>query len=142
MRGAVHLLRIFVAWLAACLGGAPVVAIGAFTHGFRDSAPEVEHLGGLAIVTLIAAAYIVVLSFLPALAAIVVAEMTGLRRLWPHIIGGALAGLFAIAIVWLSATGDVHEISVVVVSGAVAGVIYWAIAGRHAGYWRPMPAGA
>jgi hypothetical protein len=88
-----------------------------------------------------------VITFIPAAILNGLTEILRLRWLWLHLLIAVLlavgAGLL-LAPDWFSDMNrDRWLITVaIVVSAAIAGLVYWAIAGREAGSWRaPNPAG-
>lgn len=95
--------------------------------------PEIEFLGLLMVVS-------VAFSILPAAALILVAEVFGWRRLWTYLIGAVLIA----SLIMLMTLDWPRDVSVVVLgipasliaSALLAGLVYWLIAGRHAGSWR------
>lgn len=116
-----HAARIAAAYLAVSLSSGLVVALSTAWNHFAD-APLI-----CALVT----AY----AFVPALAAIVIAERRSISRYGYY--GGVGAALGAV-LPW-AALGRHAEWSLSLFGlalGPAAGWIYWRIAGRHAGVWR------
>lgn len=97
------------------------------------------HIGGL--IFLVA----VVLSFVPALALALLAEVLSLRSPFLHMLFGAgvSAGTFAFsAPTLLEGNGpitDWRDALIMAGGGIVGGIAYWLIAGRNAGFRQPPP---
>ncbi len=87
-----------------------------------------------------------VLSWLPALLAVVLGEAFKMTALWVHltlsVIVSLATGLFFYPDWITDVTFNKVMISLCyVLSALLAGLVYWSIAGRHAGQWRvPVPA--
>ncbi|PDQ20804.1 hypothetical protein CN311_12420 [Mesorhizobium sanjuanii] len=72
-----------------------------------------------------------------------IAEFFSLRNFWLHMVFGAAAAVGGFALVWPSAPADMSperwaDIGIIAAAGLVAGLIYWLIAGREAGFRRPL----
>jgi len=75
------------------------------------------------------------------LAVLLITEIFSLRYFWLHMIFGALVASSGFLMVSpTTATGidgsDIADLAIIAMSGLVAGLIYWLIAGRDAGFRR------
>jgi hypothetical protein len=136
-----RLIAVTLAYMIACfVAGIMVVGsyvVRAWLEGSGDFADqrlfvETLYFGGLA------AAFVSVYAFTPAVIAIVVAEVFAIRRPLYYVICGGLAG--AIGYVAFSGydTGSAalpvgRAMILLAGAGCVAGYVYWYLAGRSAG---------
>ena len=70
-----------------------------------------------------------------------IAEFFSLRRLWLHMRFGAAAAAAGFMLIWPDAVDDLErwaDMGIIAGAGLVAGLIYWLIAGRDAGFRRPL----
>ncbi len=76
-------------------------------------------------------------AFLPAMAAIMVAEIAGKRDWVSHAIGGAVIGAAAVTLFWATdeRASDQALMMMVIAAGISGASVYWFIAGRNAGSW-------
>lgn len=81
--------------------------------------------------------------FWPAAIAVAITEGFRLRGIVSHVLAGCVVGLLAALPVraFVASGGQLPDVSsrlvqLCIASGAVAGFIYWIIAGRHAGKWQ------
>ena len=129
-----RLLRWFIiipfAYLAACLVGG--LCTSAAIYGFR-SAPFLTMPEGRFLALGLTATAAVVLA-IPALVAIVLAEIRGWRSLsfWAAFGGG----IVLVGAVVGSALGMPSPAGPLIFGGVIGGFVYWAIAGRNAGSLR------
>jgi hypothetical protein len=70
-----------------------------------------------------------------------IAEVFSLRNFLLHMLFGAASAAGGFALIWLDA--DINperwpDMGIVAASGLVAGLVYWLIAGRDAGFRRPL----
>jgi hypothetical protein len=73
----------------------------------------------------------------PTLLVIAICEALRIRNLFAYLtLGAVVAVALTIFMIGLSNAGD-FKLIVSAVTGVVAGFIYWRIAGRNAGEWRP-----
>ncbi len=130
-----RLTIIFIAYLAALIAGGlffTLALAGALEPRAPASPPEdwltILPLAG--VVTATAGS----LAFMPFLGAMFASEYFSLRGFVVHLAAGALLGLAAI---WLrdgaAITALDRPVIVSVAAGAVAGFVYWLLAGRNAG---------
>jgi hypothetical protein len=83
-------------------------------------------------------------AFVPAVIAIVIAEMFDIRSIFYYAIGGGLIGLLAYYTADISLalenTTDIPPVGfgmqLVAASGIIGGFVYWLLAGRKAGRWK------
>ncbi|MEP7172352.1 MAG: hypothetical protein ABI705_02565 [Aestuariivirga sp.] len=131
----ITLLRILLGYFASCYVAG--FAVGRLTLALRSDLLggffEDNHTAGLPFTeAMLIALGIAVFMFLPALLAIIPAEVFGIRRVAYYVV---LATIFAI-LLSAYALNDFGTITVVfAVAGAMAGLTYWYIAGRRAGLW-------
>jgi hypothetical protein len=157
------LARLFVILLGY---GAACLAASAFLHfvawPMMNLGPEAAPwalLGGIMLSIPFVGLFIAWFGFIPALLAIVVAEIMAFRGRLYFALAGAGGGLFAILLARQSAaimtdaadeiappTGEralimMPEVMAAVIgAGIVAGLVYWLIAGRGSGKWREVSA--
>ena len=139
-----RLFVVLLAFLIAGIAATVVLAVGVVAPDFSgiDSDPieRVLFFGS----AFLADSYGGATALLPALAAIVVAEVAHMRNVLYYGIAGALIGLAAFYSVDLSDalenTPDIapvsHGLMLAAIAGVVGGLVYWWIAGRKAGRWR------
>ena len=75
------------------------------------------------------------------LAFALVTELLSLRSLWLHMPFGAAAATGGFVLLWPDAPDDPErwaDMGIIAGAGLVAGLIYWLIAGREAGFRRPL----
>ena len=87
----------------------------------------------------------IILTWLPTVAAALISELFSLRQLWLHgPLGAAIgAGAFLYASPELVGTiegTDWADLAIVAAAGFCGGIAYWLIAGRNAGFSRPVAA--
>jgi hypothetical protein len=123
-------------YLSASLSAALLAFDSSGWHGLRAGVAEV-FLGWLVVV---------VFTFVPAFFAITYAAVSGIRSLWYYGLAAVGATLFALLFSgflllplfpfagnpgWLS--GWLHALARLILAGMVAGVVFWAVAGRKCG---------
>lgn len=141
---AAQIIMISIAYPTACLAAAAFAAaaiLGVDPAELGSSSwPQIVHLS----VYVVSLAFGVMVSvFWPALVAVSVAEGFKLRGVVPYLVAGCLVGLVQALPLGeaLGADGDAlgtAAIQLSVASGAVGGLVYWAIAGRSAGHWMEL----
>ena len=130
------LLVIPIAFLAACIAAGAFVVLAAYGAGTGTVSGTAEATAGeLVVLTLSAAAVIGAFSFVPALVAIALAETFSWRSLVLYLLAGCAVAFAAVALLVPPerAVSDV-DTPLFLAAGAVAGVVYWLIAGRTAGH--------
>jgi hypothetical protein len=139
--------RLFVvafAFVVACLVGGAIVVVAILFPEL--SALDTGVLDPNAVSILLGFGFIFFSGFalIPALVILVVTEAYGIRSVLAYALGGALVGLACyLGLIpydpaTMSFDGVVRRhLEVMTGAGIVAGLIYWVIAGRNAGRWRP-----
>lgn len=155
MRRAVHIATIVSAYLGASCAAAFSILALSLAHGVAAQGltalvptPDDTALDFLIMLSVISG-FIAVFALLPALAVVAHAEWKGIRACAYYSVLGVLVGIvgYAIAMVALrgfeaahfpsSTPGELSTlVSLIGLPGFVAGLVYWAIAGRKAGLWR------
>lgn len=152
---------LYIGRFAAILAGyiTASLAASAFIHllvlgaaGFEpDSAPAFV-VGSLFFSVPFTALFVGYFGFIPAMAAILIGEIFGLRSWLFHALAGAAVGAAVIATFWQTGwmldsqaqAGIDPEFSasrlvgLIVGSGIVGGLAYWLVAGRWAGNWHRL----
>ena len=127
-----HLIRIGGAYLAAALAAALAIALlfgGLAPEGFATTA---NHFGGLVDLALVSLfPWILVTAALPSAAWVAFAEWRRVVHFAYHATAGLVTGA-ALAVICLPGLAP-SDIVLYCLAGTVAGFVYWAIAGRHAG---------
>ena len=83
----------------------------------------------------------IVLTGLQTLIFALIAEFFALRNFLVHMLFGAAAAAAGFFLVWPAADEDAGrwaDIGIIAAAGLVAGLVYWLIAGRDAGFRRPL----
>ncbi|WP_170136862.1 hypothetical protein [Mesorhizobium loti] len=85
----------------------------------------------------------IVVTALQTLIFALIAEFFSLRNFLLHMVFGAAAAVGGFALIWPSAPEDMDperwaDIGIIAAAGLVAGLLYWLIAGRDAGFRRPL----
>lgn len=119
-----------------------VLACGLFLSWgfFRAGAPEVDPVGFAAMVVtgFITASVVGAVAMVPALAFVTLAELARLRGFLFHV--GA-AGAIAFGAWTFGGDAEISGLrpgsTIALAAGFVAGIVYWLIAGRSSGCWRP-----
>jgi hypothetical protein len=135
-----------VAVPVACLVAALAVlgTLNVLLSIYQPNASFDTHWGGFAGLVLFCTAYAAV----PAIPMIVLTEVLRLRRWFIYPLLGVLCGALAYELtalipdtVWQRGDRDIEAPPWLPPSmGLVGGIVYWVIAGRSAGSWRPQPA--
>lgn len=111
-----------------------------FIGSFEDAVELINGPSGLVVAFF--TLFIGYFAFVPAIVAIVAAELLGRRDWLFHALAGAAVSVSATAIYvgtagWQAGEAEQTDLSLAVIaSGVAAGLAYWAIAGRRAGLWR------
>ena len=144
-----RILMMLAGYLVAVLAGLlAVAAIYAVLSALPD-APEYFDVMG---VTPVAALVVpplgmfiyfltIVLTGMQTLAFALIAEFFSLRNFLLHILFGAASAAGGFALIWPDA--DINperwpDMGIIAAAGLVAGLVYWLIAGRDAGFRRPL----
>ena len=83
----------------------------------------------------------IVLTGMQTLVFALIAEFFSLRNALPHMVFGAVAAVAGFALIWPDASENPErwaDIAIIGAAGLMAGVVYWLIAGRDAGFQRPV----
>jgi hypothetical protein len=141
-----RLFVVFLAFLAACLAAAIIVASALLFPDFSELGTGPVDEGALNV--LLGFGFIVVSGFalLPAMIIVAITEAFYIRSALTYAVGGGLVGLACyLGLVpfdtdTLRFEGIVQRhLEIMTGAGIVAGLVYWLIAGRSAGAWRKPP---
>lgn len=113
-----------------------IVIIGA--TGIEAGETEEIRRAGLIFSVAVGTLFVGYFAFLPAMAAIVIAEIAGKRDWLFYAIGGAVVGAVVVTLFWASgreADNDPAIVMMVIAAGITGAWVYWLIAGRNAGSW-------
>jgi hypothetical protein len=127
---------ILTGYFAAAAAGL-IVPAGFIFIGFPDT-NSLSVLGTTAAVSGIFSIILMVAGSLliPALFVIAICEMLRIRNMFAYMTFGlVVAATLTIYTIGLSNGGDLFNLIIMIVTGVVAGFIYWRIAGRSAGVW-------
>ncbi|TGQ72615.1 hypothetical protein EN829_009010 [Mesorhizobium sp. M00.F.Ca.ET.186.01.1.1] len=85
----------------------------------------------------------IVVTWLQTLIFALIAELFSLRNVLMHMFFGAAAASGGFFLIWPSSAEDLDpqrwaDIGIIAAAGLVAGLVYWLIAGREAGFRRPL----
>ena len=83
----------------------------------------------------------IILTGLQTLIFALIAEFFALRNFLLHMLFGAAAAAAGFFLIWPGAEEDTQrwaDIGIIAAAGLVAGLVYWLIAGRDAGFRRPL----
>ena len=143
-----RLTKIIAGYLVGCVASGMTIVLASFLPHYVESAlsPELVLIGW---VWATATAATLIYSALPTLLVVVYAEHAKIRSVGYYVSGGALIGivavtLFLVLMLWLGGSmwGFISGRTPTVMSfmfgscvlaGIVAGLVYWLMAGRHAG---------
>lgn len=126
-----------LAYVAALLSGAAVLTIGLFNGEITAETMPIA-LGTFIGLTL----YGGMTSFVPALVAVLIAEIFRWRSLFYYLAAGGIIGAIAwqVTTAWDGLDFADHLLALCLAAGFVAGFVYWAAAGREAGLADPAHA--
>jgi hypothetical protein len=140
------LIRIFVilfALLLASFAAGLVVALAVLFPAFSDLDLGMTDQGLFNTIIVFGAIFVSGFALIPALLLVVVSEGLGIRSFVFYAAAGAVAGF---VIYWSFAAADLgaltlnsntrREAEIMTGAGIIAGMVYWAIAGRNAGFRR------
>jgi len=83
----------------------------------------------------------IILTGMQTLVLVLIAEFFSLRSFWLHMLFGAAAATAGFMLIWPDAADDQErwaDMGIIAGAGLVAGLVYWLIAGRDAGFRRPL----
>jgi hypothetical protein len=138
-----RILAVIVAYALACTAASAVFTIGMLTPQWDDWSSLGLPPAALSAVIAVGAAIIGAVAILPALLVIVLAEGFAWRS---SLVYAALGGAVALALGYgLDLGGYIgevgggfdHEREVFAAAGIAGGLVYWLVAGRKAGIWKP-----
>lgn len=144
-----RILMMLAGYLVAVLVGLVAVVAIYVTLSALPNAPEYF---GFAIVTPLAALVVpplgmfvyfltIILTGLQTLIFALIAEFFALRNFLMHMLFGAAAAAGGFFLIWPGAEENAErwaDIAIIAAAGLVAGLVYWLIAGRDAGFRRPL----
>ncbi|TJU94157.1 MAG: hypothetical protein E5Y12_27025 [Mesorhizobium sp.] len=149
-----RILMMLAGYLVAVLVG--LVAVAAI-YGALSSLPDAPQYFDVMGVTPIAVLVVpplgmfvyfltIVVTGLQTLIFALIAEFFSLRNFLLHMFFGAAAAAGGFFLIWPGATEDMDperwaDIGIIAAAGLFAGLVYWLIAGREAGFRRPLMAG-
>jgi hypothetical protein len=143
-----RIIMAFLGYLFACIAAALVLTLGSLAPNWKEAiaslGPHADAAESIAMwsVTGLAAIIIFSVGFLPALLVIALAEGLALRS---AVMYGIVGALLALAMAYgldfagyiASPEGDLgRNREVFAAAGIAGGLVYWLIAGRHAGTWK------
>lgn len=126
-----------LAYVAALLCGAAILTVGLFNGQITGETMPVA-VGTFIGVTL----YGGMVSFVPALVAILIAEFLAWRSIFYYLAAGGIVGAIGwqMTTAWDGLDFTDHLLALCLAAGFVAGFVYWLAAGRDAGPAVPGPA--
>ena len=144
-----RILMMLAGYLVAVLVG--LIAVVAI-YAALSALPNAPEYFGFAIVTPLAALVVpplgmfvyfltIILTGLQTLIFALIAEFFALRNFLVHMLFGAAAAAAGFFLIWPGAEEDTQrwaDIGIIAGAGLVAGLVYWLIAGRAAGFRRPL----
>ncbi|MFK0688066.1 hypothetical protein ACFX5Q_07660 [Mesorhizobium sp. IMUNJ 23033] len=83
----------------------------------------------------------IILTGMQTLVFALIAEFFSLRNALLHMMFGAIAAVAGFALIWPGASENPErwaDMGIIGAAGVVAGLVYWLIAGRDAGFQRPL----
>jgi hypothetical protein len=141
-----RILVILFACLLASFAAGLVVSVAVLIPVIGDLALRAYEQGGVGVILTFGAIFVSAYALAPVLLVIVCAEAFSIRALLFYALAGALMGcvLYFNFSGWSGralTTGGFarRELEIMAAAGIVAGLVYWAIAGRKAGKWREPP---
>lgn len=146
-----RLLMMLAGYLVAVLIGLVAVAV---IYATLSSLPNAPEYFGFAVVTPLAALVVpplgmfiyfvtIVITGLQTVIFALIAEFFSLRNFLLHMFFGAAAAAGGFFLIWPNSPEDMDsarwaDIGIIAAAGLVAGLVYWLIAGRDAGFRRPL----
>ncbi|AZO07147.1 hypothetical protein [Mesorhizobium sp. M2A.F.Ca.ET.043.02.1.1] len=144
-----RILMVLVGYLVAVLAGLIAVVV---IYAILSSLPNAPGYFGLMEFTPVAVLVVpplgmfvyfltIILTGMQTLVFALIAEFFSLRSFWLHMVFGATAAAAGFMLIWPDAADDperLADMGIIAGAGLVAGLIYWLIAGRDAGFRRPL----
>jgi hypothetical protein len=134
-----RLIVILFGFLVSCMVAAIVVMVAFLTLGQTDFARLADDPAAILVVIGLSTVTLTGFALLPSLLVLALAEGFQLRSVLLYMLAG---GALALVLTFGSELGPnvsdifVRDREIMVGAGILAGLIYWAIAGRRAGAWR------
>jgi hypothetical protein len=132
-------------YLAACLAAAIFAVFAILNIGVEELQQARETLWQSLVLIFTTYAAVVIAAFPPFLIVLVITEAFRLRGFVAHLVAGVLVGaVYGLPVAAIFSDAEMPDISAQAVqlsiaSGAIGGIVYWAIAGRTAGRWTELP---
>ncbi len=144
-----RIIVILFACLLASLAAGLVVSLAVLVPVVGDLALGPFGEGAFGVMVTFGAIFVSAYALAPVLLVIVCAEAFSIRALLFYALAGGLLG----AVLYFNYTGwsgraftaggfARRELEIMAAAGIVAGLVYWAVAGRRAGIWREPPQSA
>jgi hypothetical protein len=139
---AAHLGVILAGYIAASLAGALVLNIAVLATPPETSDPGLMVLGaGLLFSVPFTALFVAYFALLPAMLAVVTAEILQWRRWWYFASSGAAAALSIL--LFMPRSGEdtpigLGLVAILGLAGLASGLVYWMVAGWRSGAWRTV----
>ncbi|MBN9550273.1 MAG: hypothetical protein J0H31_15665 [Alphaproteobacteria bacterium] len=144
-----RILMVLVGYLVAVLAGLIAVVVIYAILSSLPNAPgyfelmELTPVAALAVPPLGMFVYFltIILTGMQTLVFALISELFSLRNFWLHTLFGAAAATAGFMLIWPDAADDPErwaDMSIIAGAGLVAGLIYWLIAGRDAGFRQPL----
>ncbi|AZO14783.1 hypothetical protein EJ069_08610 [Mesorhizobium sp. M2A.F.Ca.ET.043.05.1.1] len=143
-----RILMVFVGYLVAVLAGLIAVVV---IYAIVSSLPNAPGYFRLMEFTPVAVLVVpplgmfvyfltIILTGMQTLVFALIAEFFSLRSFWLHMVFGAAAAAAGFTLIWPDADDPERwaDMGIIAGAGLVAGLIYWLIAGRDAGFRRPL----
>jgi len=140
VRGVLRIIFLIpAAFIAASLAGAAIIVLSVGWHP-QPYESQGELLAKLVFLSFITSMFVGMIAGVPALIMIVLAEVFSWRSVILHLVVGAGIGFVAFLLgIGGEPPASAHDLRVGGAAGAVAGFVYWAIAGRSAGLGEGRP---
>ena len=139
----IRLVVIFLALLLAAFAAGLVVSLAVLFPAFSDLELGIADEGTFNAIALFGAIFVSGFALVPALVVVIISEGFGIRSFLFYATAGAVAGFI---IYWSFAGADFgalsinshtrREAEIMTGAGIIAGMVYWLVAGRSAGFRR------
>ncbi len=134
-----------LAFIIAAIAAAAVMMAAIEFPGLVPELPPETPFGNINRLSMVALTAMIVarMTFLPAVIAIIAGEVLAVRSVTIHLAAGMAVVLVGFVSPWTGsvtrAPEQIHEWTLILAAGAVAGFAYWLVAGRSAGILPPDP---